>query len=397
MSSPIIDIRFQQAMFLQPSNAGWLVAYWQMLPEIPLASMTIQFGDGRTDVFLPFGTDPLTSGSIYNTYALPDGILDTFAIQLTGTIAGGGTVMQQVRFIVDAANNAGRNFAGTGYSDAVLGGEGNDTVSGLNGHDLIYGGNGLDLLSGGPGDDTLDGGAGDDTLHGGNGQNAMFGGDGSDAMVGGADADYMVGDNVGGGWDDTLSGGGGNDDLIAYGGNDRLLGGLGDDYLDGGEGDDRMIGGDGDDALFGWHGNDYARGDAGDDHLSGDDGNDRLLGGEGADTLIGGRGADMLRLGASDGAADVVVLASNEGVDRIYEFEAGRDRILLLGIEDIAPARFVAGSAPRAPLGAEPALLYNNVSGRLYIDHDGRGGNAAELLAIFDGQPSLTHADFLFD
>jgi hypothetical protein len=41
-------------------------------------------------------------------------------------------------------------------------------------------------------------------------------------------------------------------------------------------------------------------------------------------------------------------------------------------------------------------LLYNTVTGRLFLDLDGRGGNPAELLAIFRDLPSLSYADLVF-
>ncbi|ODN68806.1 Serralysin B precursor [Methylobrevis pamukkalensis] len=96
------------------------------------------------------------------------------------------------------------------------------------------------------------------------------------------------------------------DDLII--GNEkanRLEGGKGIDTLVGLKGADTLIGGDGDDILLGGV-------DA--DRLEGGAGNDRLEGGTGGDAMVGGLGRDVYLV---DGALDVVVERSAEGVDEI--------------------------------------------------------------------------------
>ncbi|MGF1515553.1 MAG: polysaccharide lyase [Elainellaceae cyanobacterium] len=78
----------------------------------------------------------------------------------------------------------------------------------------------------------------------------------------------------------------------------------------GGDGRDRLRGGDEDDLLFG---------EAGKDRLRGDAGNDVLWGGAGDDRLIGDTSGDKGR--------DIFVLTPDSGTDRIFDFQAGIDRI----------------------------------------------------------------------
>lgn len=78
--------------------------------------------------------------------------------------------------------------------------------------------------------------------------------------------------------------------LIGRGGNDILLGLGGDDRLYGGDNEDRIIGGDGNDVLFG-------------------------------DNPNGGNNAE--------GFADTFVFDADDGADKVFDFEAGLDKIEL--------------------------------------------------------------------
>ncbi|RYH01075.1 calcium-binding protein [Salipiger sp. IMCC34102] len=128
----------------------------------------------------------------------------------------------------------------------------------------------------------------------------------------------------GGSGRDTLFGNGGDNLLSGGEGSDRLSGGAGDDTLWGEAGRDRLAGEAGDDVLYGGAGEDILYGGDGDDRLYGGDGDDLLIGGAGADTLWGGAGDDVLMGGAG---ADTFVYT--EGRDRIVDYEAGRDEIVL--------------------------------------------------------------------
>jgi hypothetical protein len=78
-----------------------------------------------------------------------------------------------------------------------------------------------------------------------------------------------------------------------------------------------MEGSGGPDALIGSGGDDRLRGDASADFLFGGAGKDILVGGRGRDTLAGGTGAD------------VFVIGEHGGADRILDFRAGIDTLLL--------------------------------------------------------------------
>lgn len=143
------------------------------------------------------------------------------------------------------------------------------------------------------------------------GDDAVFLGDGNDLALGG-------------GGDDTLKGGNGDDTLIGEGGNDKLEGSDGNDELRGEQGDDLLNGRDGNDLLRGGNGNDEVNGGSGDDILRGLNNHDILRGGDGEDLIDGGSGDDTVR-GGND--ADTFVFSA--GADKIIDFEAGVDTLLI--------------------------------------------------------------------
>ena len=108
-----------------------------------------------------------------------------------------------------------------------------------------------------------------------------------------------------------LIGGAGDDELYGLNGNDKLFGGAGHDTLVGDEGKDRLFGGKQNDWLDGGAERDILKGNAGRDTLTGGTGNDKLFGGAGRDTFV---------------------FNAYDGRDRIMDFEAGLDRILLQNI-----------------------------------------------------------------
>ena len=123
---------------------------------------------------------------------------------------------------------------------------------------------------------------------------------------------------------DTLSGDDQSDGITGLAGNDILTGRGGFDVLSGNEGNDVLLGGRGDDRLSGGDGQDILRGGKRSDNLNGDDGDDRLFGGRGKDFLRGGSGRDRLFGGQG---RDAFVLQPGQGVDRIQDFEDGRDKL----------------------------------------------------------------------
>jgi VCBS repeat-containing protein len=149
---------------------------------------------------------------------------------------------------------------------------------------------------------------------GGAGSQVVFGDSASQHMVLGAD-------------DDVLHGGGGRDYVGSLGGDDRLYGDDGNDTVSGGIGSDRLWGGNGQDRLLGGSGRDRLDGGTGHDNLKGDSGDDWLTGGLGRDKLWGGAGRDVFDFNA--------VKESKVGAQRdvVYDFQSGRDRIDLRGID----------------------------------------------------------------
>lgn len=107
---------------------------------------------------------------------------------------------------------------------------------------------------------------------------------------------------------DTINGFAGNDTISGLAGNDRLFGDVGNDRLLGGGGNDKLTGGDGDDILVG------------------DSAKDKLVGGNGKDKLTSGRGKDVLKGGAD---ADIFVIESFKGADKILDYKDGTDKFSL--------------------------------------------------------------------
>lgn len=246
------------------------------------------------------------------------------------------------------------NVLSGGRGDDRLYGEGGDNeISGGSGHDRLKGGAGNDILDGGVGSDRLEGGAGNDVLNGGEGKDILYGQEGDDHIYGGAENDVIRGnagndlifgdigndkiyadegeDEIHGGAGTDFVVGGQNDDIIygdedrdkLYGqeGNDEIHGGSGIDFLNGGSGDDILFGGQDKDKLYGLDGNDRLDGGAGNDQLYAGDGTDILIGGDGADRMYGSTGLDTFALTTYD-----------TGLDRIYNYDLGHDKINITDI-----------------------------------------------------------------
>ncbi|MEL7406314.1 MAG: cellulase family glycosylhydrolase [Cyanobacteria bacterium J06558_2] len=302
----------------------------------------------------------------FNTFAweansvdgdLQDGDYNDFVFQLQGVT----TSVPQIEDWI----NAERDWLTTDIGQTILDHseasyvtddniEHNKTIIGGAGNDTLVSGLGNDLLKGGDGSDILDGGLGHDTLIANQGRDYLDGGEGDDSLRGGSDDDTLSG----AAGHDHLRGGDGSDILDGGLGHDTLIGGKKTDYLDGGEGDDSLRGGSDDDTLSGAAGHDYLRG-----------GNDAdvLDGGLGHDTLIGGKGSDLF------------VLAQNNGVDQIKDFQLGQDLIQLLDNLQFKDLMIVQGSKE------------NNSDAMLFV------AETNQLLAIVDNLNSeqLSVVDFI--
>ena len=82
--------------------------------------------------------------------------------------------------------------------------------------------------------------------------------------------------------------------------------------------DDFINGGDGNDTIRGSDGNDYLYGGKGKDYLYGGEGNNTLWGSVGNDYLYGGEGSDIF------------IFDKNDGTDKIFSYEQGVDKIMIL-------------------------------------------------------------------
>jgi serralysin len=305
---------------------------------------------------------------------------------------------------------------GSRYADTLEGDEGDNLLDGNDGYDRLSGFGGDDTLEasdtarigGGPfvnpdaDDDWLDGGEGFDIVSYANARAQTIGIVASlanpSANTEDAEGDHYVSIE---GLRGTRSG-------------DLLHGDAGDNLLEGGGGADLLDGAGGRDTASYAHaeaavvirmqdavqytlagtnpgeaeGDSFRSvedllGSAFDDALTGNRTANRLEGGEGADTLSGGGGSDTLVGGAGDdrltggGHADLFVLdLTAEGVDRITDFKAGADSLMLLG--------------------ATGSVTYDAATGRLYHDANGAAPEGLELVAIFTGRPALETDDILF-
>ncbi len=175
-----------------------------------------------------------------------------------------------------------------------------------------------------------------------------------------------------------------NEVLVGTSRADILIGASGNDTIKGGAGDDRLSGSSGADQLFGG---------TGDDVLSGGTGADRLLGGEGRNTLFGGEGADRFRFNVLEtgGNRDTI----NDFVHNVDRIEIARSAFAAFAGDKgsaLAPDAFLAGTKA---LTADQHLIYNQTTGGLYYDADGRGGGAQVLIALLSSKPLLDAGDFL--
>ena len=161
------------------------------------------------------------------------------------------------------------------------------------------------------------------------------------------------------------------------------------DKLNGTQRNDRLSGAQGNDTLRGNNGSDTLIGGVGNDSLSGGGGNDRLTGGPGRDTLRGGAGNDTF-----------IFQTPSDGVDRLQDFQSGRDRIVIkqegfktrLRAGRLSQTRFRLGT--RA-LSSQDRFIYDRSSGQLYFDADGTGKKNKVKLASLPANTTLMAKDIV--
>ncbi|MGG5811224.1 hypothetical protein [Falsiroseomonas sp. CW058] len=319
------------------------------------------------------GADVLRGGAGDDVHVVDD------AGDVVTELAGEGTdlVYASVDWVlgdhVEGLRLAARAVHGTGngLGNQLTGSQRANHLSGLEGDDTLVGGGGADTLDGGLGDDRLDGGAGNDSMTGGAGDDRYYVDSSGDVVV----------EQAGQGQDRVLA-----SSSFVLGTDVEMLQLIGGTAADGrgNASQNRIVGNDAANLLEGMAGNDV---------LVGGSGDDTLTGGEGIDRLEGGAGADVFRF-----------LVAGEGADRIVGFTPGADVVeisalgfgggLVAGEGLDAATQFVSDLLGR-PVGFAAQFIYQETTGRLFWDADGRGAETRVLLATFDGHPALQASDIV--
>ena len=164
-----------------------------------------------------------------------------------------------------------------------------------------------------------------------------------------------------------------------------------------------IYGTDENDFLFGSEVADIFDAGAGRDELFGRQGKDTLDGGAGRDRLDGGAQKDVLTGGADkDAFVFAAPLKKGKNLDHITDFTSGTD-IIKLEREDFRGLHkgkldkdaFVSGDHLSKAKDAQDRIVYNETTGALYFDKDGKGGAKAIEFAKLDGAPHLESSDII--
>ncbi len=288
-------------------------------------------------------------------------------------------------------------FVGEDRADIAVLGEDDDTFNSGLGDDVIRAGAGDDIGDlgdgnnmgdGGDGNDTINGGAGDDVLHGGRGADTLLLGTGADEVFGeeGNDTFSARHDELGAG--DRIFGGEGTADKLVVTSNglldltllDAFVGveqvtlqveqtAIGSDaniLWNGRGGAEDFTLGAGRDLVKAGHGNDIVRGGDGADILLGHTGNDRLIGQAGTDRMKGGSGDD------------VIVATVGSGLDIVYDFTVGEDKV------DVSGLGFT-------DFEIEVGSIWRTVNGKALMEM----GGGDRLLLVGVDHTTLTADDFI--
>ncbi|PDS81510.1 M10 family metallopeptidase C-terminal domain-containing protein, partial [Rhizobium sp. L43] len=220
--------------------------------------------------------------------------------------AGGYSVFSQGQ-LADLGGGPNNGYARGNIFNALLY---HDNVASL--IENVRAGSGSDTIVGNEADNTLWGNAGNDTLTGDSGNDTLDGGTGIDKMSGGVGDDVYIVDNF-------------NDTVIenANEGTDTVRTAVGGITLGTNVENLTYIGTDG----FAGYGN------AADNVITGGTRSDWLDGKAGADTLIGGAGDDTYTV---DSLGDVVVEATDGGVDRIFTDLAAYSLADIANVENLS-------------------------------------------------------------
>ena len=350
--------------------------------------------------------------------------------QLIAVVRSGGSPATVVAtdIVVDNGTPPSGGGGATEGDDFISGTAGNDTIDALGGNDSVFGHEGDDSLLGGAGNDFLEGDdariavRGNDTLIGGSGDDRLQGDSGADLLDGGDGNDSLDGSSVNGEADpsdfNTLQGGAGDDTyfvssgdvlsdtsgtdtvvsraaywMLATGFENLTLDGAGNTNGDGNAAANLITGNAGANEFHGNQGDDTILGGAGNDSIGGGSGNDWLEGGAGNDTLGGSGDRDHFVFRESGAVnADTVVDMSRSWDDIRLDANAFAD-LGATGRFAAGDARFFSGAGATAAHDASDRVVYNTTTGQLFYDHDGSGGDAAQLVATLQGAPAIAATD----
>src|SRR5204862_7710861 len=143
------------------------------------------------------------------------------------------------------------------------------------------------------------------------------------------------------------------------------------------------------DNLNGTNGNDSIYGLGGNDTIFANGGNDWVQGGAGNDSVSGGSGQDSYAF-AEFGSANADTVANfDTGWDNIQLDAAGFSAIGATGRFASGDARFYAAAGATGGHDADDRVVYDSSTGRLFYDADCNGAGAGQLIATFQGNPTI--------
>ena len=173
---------------------------------------------------------------------------------------------------------------------------------------------------------------------------------------------------------------------------ENAIGGSKSDVIKGNVGDNALAGSGGNDKLRGASGNDTLLGGTGKDTLDGGGGNDQLSGGVGQDKLLGRGGNDSFFYGALNEGGDQVLDFSSTGRgnnDR-FTFDGAAFGGIAAGV--LSANLFQSSNAANAA-NAQVRFVFEQDTQTLSFDPDGRGGQAATVIAVLQSGATMTHSD----
>ena len=347
----------------------------------------------------------------------------------------GGDGLDTADFTFAAPPSSGVNVnLSTGHGDSQLMATfhlvGIEQVIGSYSWDTIYGSDNRDYIDGRGDDDFLYGAGGDDVIYGGAGFDYINGESGNDYLAGQDGSDWMVG----GDGDDTLEGHGNEDQLFGQAGNDILWDGgetTNRDFMYGGIGNDTYHvtsshtgpldlvyegaavggaeGGANDIDVIHSHGEFFRDfygvgevlhidrsagsqmvGGRNNQTIYGGAGNDVILPYGGSNRIDAGAGTDAISLNLYDLAesfdgVNTIVMKAGSGMDYVYDFESGVDKIDLTAFNfGITEAQVLAQAVNADNPGTADDYCY------FYLTNAGGVDNFVVFMGLLSSQLSAT-------